>query len=180
MVFGNFFDWEEFNGYFLNSFEPSPTLILKVFDGSFIYTIIFTKVIRSSLAGWCFHALLEKLKIYDSDEFIELKKIYKSNKEGCLLYLCTKFGTYIFLKYKTKYNLHKIKPNLFDMSSETLVSTLHRENFMAFFTTLTRKVSQVSLTDFNDSLICCRASKNKTHVIFFIGGKTVLGGEIDP
>ena len=45
---------------------------------------------------------------------------------------------------------------------------------------LTRKVSQVSLADFNDSLICCRASKNKTHVIFFIGGKTVLGGEIDP
>ena len=51
---------------------------------------------------------------------------------------------------------------------------------MAIFTTLTRKVSQVSLTDFNDSLICWRASKNKTHVIFFIGGKTVLGGEIDP
>ena len=25
---------------------------------------------------------------------------------------------------------------------------------------LTRKVSQVSLTDFNDPLICCRASKN--------------------
>ena len=47
-------------------------------------------------------------------------------------------------------------------------------------TTLTRKVSQVSHTDFNDSLICCRASKNKTHVIFFNGGKTDLGGEIDP
>ena len=47
-------------------------------------------------------------------------------------------------------------------------------------TTLTRKVSQVSLTDFNDSLICCRASKNKTRVIFFIGGKTDLGSEIDP
>ena len=45
---------------------------------------------------------------------------------------------------------------------------------------LTRKVSQVCLTDFNDSLICCRVSKNKTHVIFFIGGKTVLRGEIDP
>ena len=45
---------------------------------------------------------------------------------------------------------------------------------------LTRKVSQVSLTDVNDSLICCRALKNKTHVIFFIGGKTDLGGEIDP
>ena len=45
---------------------------------------------------------------------------------------------------------------------------------------LTRKVSQVTLTDFNDSLICCRASKNKTNVIFFIGGKTDLGGEIDP
>ena len=45
---------------------------------------------------------------------------------------------------------------------------------------LTRKVSQVSLTDFNDFLICCRASKNKTHVIFFIGGKTDLKGEIDP
>ena len=51
---------------------------------------------------------------------------------------------------------------------------------MAFFTTLTRKVSQVSLTDFKDSLICCRASKNKTHVIFFIGGKTDSGREIDP
>ena len=48
------------------------------------------------------------------------------------------------------------------------------------FSVLTRKVSQVSLTDFNDSLICCRASKNKTHVKFFIGGKTDLGGEIDP
>ena len=47
-----------------------------------------------------------------------------------------------------------------------------------FSSSLTRKVSQVSLTDFNDSLICCRASKNKTHVIFFIAGKTVLGGEI--
>ena len=47
-------------------------------------------------------------------------------------------------------------------------------------TNLTRKVSQVSLTDFNDSLICCRASKKKTDVIFFIGGKTDLGGEIDP
>ena len=49
-----------------------------------------------------------------------------------------------------------------------------------FCTYLTRKVSQVSLGDFNDSLICCRASKNKKHVIFFIGGKTDLGGEIDP
>ena len=56
----------------------------------------------------------------------------------------------------------------------------HGENFMVIFTTLTRKVSQVSLTDFNDSLICCRTSKNKTHVIFFIGGKTDLEGEIDP
>ena len=56
----------------------------------------------------------------------------------------------------------------------------NEENFMEIFTTLTRKVSQVSLIDFNDSLICCRASKNKTHVIFFIGGKADLGGEIDP
>ena len=31
-----------------------------------------------------------------------------------------------------------------------------------------------------DSLICCRASKNKTRVILFIGGKTILGGELDP
>ena len=38
---------------------------------------------------------------------------------------------------------------------------------------LTRKVSQVSLTDFNDSLICCSTSKNKTHVIFLSAEKRI-------
>ena len=56
----------------------------------------------------------------------------------------------------------------------------HEAGLRLYFLLLTRKVSQVSLTDFNDSLICCRSSKNKTHVIFFTGGKTDLGGEIDP
>ena len=38
---------------------------------------------------------------------------------------------------------------------------------------LTRKVSQVSLTDFNNSLIFCRASKNKTYVIFLSAEKRI-------
>ena len=45
----------------------------------------------------------------------------------------------------------------------------------ACYRCLTRKVSQVSLTDFNHSLICCRASKNKTHVIFLSAEKRFQG-----
>ena len=61
-----------------------------------------------------------------------------------------------------------------------IYNILSRELRKKFMPALTRKVSQVSLTDFNDSLIYCGASENKTHVIFFIDGKTDLGGEIAP
>ena len=75
----------------------------------------------------------------------------------------------------------RLKVCIFVSSSEIKFGFVrHCNGYVIVVTFLTRKVSQVSLTDFNDSLICCRALKNKTHVIFFIGGKTDLGGEIDP